>query len=151
MEIGVLDGENARTMAEVAIEKYPPGEVEYYGFDFFEDGTEEVKSRLEETRCKFKLFRGDTLETLPKAVKDLPPMDLIFIDGDKSYRTAKSDWENSNTLMHEKTGVFVHNYEFSGVRRMVDNIPRDNYQVTIIRPPSEGYTASITKKALKSM
>jgi predicted O-methyltransferase YrrM len=150
MEIGVLDGENARTMVEVAMEKHPPGEVEYYGFDFFEDSGEEVKCRLEKTRCKFKLFRGDTLETLPRAVKDLPKMDLIFIDGDKSYRTAKSDWETSKTLMHERTGVFVHNYEFSGVRKMVDSIPRDSYQVTIIRPPSEGYAAVISMKALKT-
>ena len=149
MEIGVLDGENARTMVEVAMEKHPPGEVEYYGFDFFEDGGEEVTRRLKETRCKFKLFRGDTLETLPKAVKDLPKMDLIFIDGDKSYRTAKSDWENSKTLMHERTGVFVHNYEFSGVRRMVDSIHGDSYQVTMMHLPSEGCVAAITMKKRK--
>jgi len=34
-------------------------------------------------------------------------MDLIFIDGGKSYREAKSDLENARMLMHERTAVFV--------------------------------------------
>jgi hypothetical protein len=72
-------------------------------------------------------------------------MDLIFIDGGKSFPEAKSDWENSKTLMHDRTAVFVHNYEFSGVRRMVDNIPRDKYQVKIIH--SEGEIALIKKRS----
>jgi predicted O-methyltransferase YrrM len=146
MEIGVLNGENAITMVKTAIQKSPPEEVEYYGFDFF-SGHEfhEVGKKLEKTRCKFKLFKGDTIETLPTAVKTLPKMDLIFIDGDKSYTTAKSDWENSKTLMHDGTTVFVHNYEFSGVRRTVESISRDEYQVKIINVPSEGDIALIKK------
>jgi predicted O-methyltransferase YrrM len=75
-------------------------------------------------------------------------MDLIFIDGGKTFAEAKSDWENSKTLMHDGTAIFVHNYEFSGVRRMVDSIPRDEYQVKIICPSSEGDVAYI-KKALR--
>jgi hypothetical protein len=35
MEIGVADGENARTMVMVALRNFSPEEVEYYGFDFF--------------------------------------------------------------------------------------------------------------------
>ena len=147
MEIGVLNGDNARRMVDVAIQNSPPDEVEYYGFDFFSGSMyHQVGQKLEKTRCKFKLFEGDTIDTLPKAVKTLPKMDLIFIDGGKSHTEAKSDWENSKTLMHDRTVVFVHNYEFSGVRRMVDNIPQDKYQVKIIYPSSEGETALIKKK-----
>jgi len=146
MEIGVLDGENARTMIEVASEDFAPEDVEYYGFDFFSEyELLEVKAKLEKTRCKFRFFKGDTAKTLPKATGILPMMDLIFIDGDKSYKVAKSDWENSRTLMHDETAVFVHNYEYLGVKEMVDSIPRDKYQVTVIHPRSDSSTALIRK------
>jgi len=148
MEIGVLNGENAMAMIKVAIQNFPPEKVEYYGFDLF-DGPEsyQVAEDLEKTGCRFRLFKGDTVDTLPEAVKTLPKMDLIFIDGGKSHVEAKSDWENSKTLMHNETAVFVHNYGFPGVRRMVDSISRDEYQVKIIHPPSDSDTALIKKKA----
>jgi predicted O-methyltransferase YrrM len=151
MEIGVANGENAKTMIEVAIQNFPSEEVEYYGFDFF-DGyrVRQVEQKLEKTRCKFKLFKGDTADTLPRAVKTLPKMDLIFIDGGKSYSEANSDWECSKILMHNGTTVFVHNYDFLGVRRMVDNISRDKYQVEVIHPPYDFTTASINKKIIDS-
>ena len=144
MEVGVYNGENAKTMVEVAIQNSPADEVEYYGFDFF-SGREyqEVRRKLEKTGCKFQLFRGDTLDTLPESVKKLPKMDVIFIDGGKSYMEASSDWDNARTLMHERTAVFVHNYEFTGVKRMVDNIPREEYQVRFIHPGWEGETALV--------
>jgi predicted O-methyltransferase YrrM len=146
MEIGVLDGNNAKSMVEIAIQNSPPDEVEYYGFDLFADyNSRQVAQKLEKTGCKFKLFEGDTVDTLPKAVKILPKMDLIFIDGGKSFAEAKSDWENSKSLMHDGTAVFVHNYEFSGVRRMVDTIPQDKYNVRIIHTSSEGEIALIEK------
>jgi len=147
MEIGVLNGENAKTMVEVAVQNFPPEEVEYYGFDFF-SGTSfhRVEQKLGKTGCKFELFKGDTIDTLPEAVKTLPKMDLIFIDGGKSYAEAKSDWEYSKTLMHDETAVFVHNYYFSGVKRMVDNMSRDKYQVEIIHPSNDSDTALVKKK-----
>jgi hypothetical protein len=60
---------------------------------------------------------------------------MIFIDGGKSFMEAESDWINSKTLMHDATAVFVRNYEFSGVQRIITDIPLDSYQVTIIHPP----------------
>jgi len=146
MEIGVSNGKNAQTMVGVAIKNFPSEEVEYYGFDFFLNSKfHEVELKLEKTGCKFKLFKGDTTETLPKVIKTLPKMDLIFIDGGKSYKEAKSDWENSKTLMNEDTFVFVHNYEFSGVQRMVDSIPKDKFQIKIIHPQLDCDTALIKK------
>jgi len=146
MEIGVFNGDNAKSMVETAIQNLSPDDVEYYGFDLFTDySSRQVGQKLEKTGCKFRLFEGDTVDTLPKAVKILPKMDLIFIDGGKSYAEAQSDWENSETLMHNGTAVFVHNYGFPGVHRMVDNIPRDKYQVRIIHTSSEGEVALIKK------
>jgi len=153
MEIGVADGENARTMVMAAMRKSLPAEVEYYGFDIFggddDSGMEKVRQKLKETRCKFELFKGDSVETLPGKVKRLPKMDLIFIDGGHSYATVKSDWENSKSLMHDETAVFFHNYDFSGPRRVVDNISREEYQVKIIHPSSDYDTAFVKKKAAR--
>ncbi|MFB0543751.1 MAG: class I SAM-dependent methyltransferase [Candidatus Bathyarchaeia archaeon] len=150
MEIGVADGENAKEMVKVASEYFPAEEVEYYGFDTFGWGNdsqmEHVRQKLEETGCQIKLFKGDSAITLPKTVKGLPMMDLIFIDGGHYHTTVKSDWENSKSLMHEKTAVFFHNYDFSGPKRVVNNISREEYQVEIIDPPLDSRTALVKKK-----
>ncbi len=147
LEIGVYNGENARSMVETAIQNVPPYEVEYYGFDFFSHiSTSRVGRRLDETGCRYRLYKGNTMDTLPEAVKTLPKMDLVFIDGGKSYREAWSDWENSLLLMHGRTGVFVHNVDFRGVGRMIDEIPRNRYEVEIFYATSEGSVAIIKKK-----
>jgi len=148
LEIGVYTGENAVSMAETAIENAAvPQEVEYHGFDlFWHSSSERVARRLEKLGCKFELFEGNTLETLPIAAASLPKMDLIFIDGGKSLKEALSDWENSELLLHDRTGVFVHNADFPGVRRMLDQVSRHKYQVERFRVPSEGRVALITRR-----
>lgn len=150
MEIGVADGANAREMVMVASRNTPPEQVEYYGFDIFEgkddSQMERVRQKLEKTGCEFRLFKGDSVKTLLEVVKKLPQMDLIFIDGGHSYTTVKSDWENSKNLMHDETAVFFHNYDFSGPKKLVDNISREEYQVKIINPPSDCRTAMVKKQ-----
>jgi predicted O-methyltransferase YrrM len=145
LEIGVYTGENAASMVETAIENAAlPQEVEYYGFDFFWDSSSDRVARtLEKLGCTFELYAGDTLETLPLAAASLPLMDLIFIDGGKSLREATSDWQHSEPLLHDRTGVFVHNADFAGVRGMLDRVSRDKYQVEIFCVPSEGRIALI--------
>jgi predicted O-methyltransferase YrrM len=147
LEIGVYNGENARSMVKAAAKNAAPHEVEYHGFDFFSHySASRVGRRLDETGCRYRLIEGDTMETLPEAVKTLPLMDIIFIDGGKSYRESVSDWENSSLLMHDGTGVFVHNVGFMGVGRMVEGISRDDYQVEIFYAPAEGSVALIRKR-----
>ena len=136
-------------MVEAAIQDIPSQKVEYYGFDFFSNNsTSRVGRRLDETGCRYRLYKGNTMDTFPEAAKTLPKMDLVFIDGGKSYREAMSDWENSALLMHDGTGVFIHNVGFSGVGKMVDEIPRDRYEVEIFNAPSEGSVALIRKKQI---
>jgi predicted O-methyltransferase YrrM len=148
LEIGVYTGENAVRMVETAIENaVDPQQVEYYGFDFFWDhGSDRVARKLERLGCTYKLFEGDTLETLPLSVTSLPKMDLIFIDGGKSFREAISDWESAEWLLHDGTAVFVHNADFAGVRRMIEHVSSDLYQIKILSVPSEGSVALITRK-----
>ncbi len=48
--------------------------------------------------------------------------------------------------MDEGTGVFVHNVGFSGVGRMVEDIPRNKFSVVIFYPQYEGKVALIKRK-----
>jgi len=148
LEIGVYTGENAVRMVEAALKNVAaPGEVEYYGFDFFADsGVERVGHKLEALGCTFELFAGNTLDTLPDSVDALPKMDLIFIDGGKSFREAVSDWKNAEQLVHVGTAVYVHNAGFPGVRRMLSQVDRARYHVEVFRALSEGKVALITRK-----
>jgi len=150
MEIGVANGENAKTMVMVAIRNLSPEEVEYYGFDLFggddDSRMKQVRQKLKETGCRFKLFKGDSVETLLSVLATLPKMDLIFIDGGHSYATVKRDWENTRSLMHDETAAFFHNYDWSGVKGVVDNISRQKYQVKIIHPSSDYDTAFVKKR-----
>ena len=146
MEIGVYDGDNAVDMINAASEKHRAEEVEYYGFDYFEDYSEaQITRKLALTGCRFHLFKGDTMKTLP-LLNSLPLMDLIFIDAGKSYNEAQNDWGYSRKLLHEDSVVFVHNYDFQGVRKMVDGVPKEEYTVTILREERMGLVAQIQKK-----
>ncbi len=147
MEIGVYNAENAENMIKTAAKNYPPNEIEYYGFDFFSHyNTDGIAENLDKLGCKYKLFKGNTMNTVPDAAETLPLMDIVFIDGGKSYREAWSDWLGSSRLMHMDTGVFVHNVDFSDVERMVNNIPQDRYNVNTFYAPAEGRVALITRK-----
>ncbi len=148
MEVGVYNGENAVGMVRAAVKERPASEVEYHGFDFFSSySTKRIGLKLDETGCKYTLFEGNTMDTVPEAAKTLKPMDIIFIDGGKSFNEAWSDWEGSSRLIHQGTGVFVHNVDFSGVARMVESIPRDIYEVKIFHPRFEGKVALIRIKS----
>jgi len=147
MEIGVYNGNNAAAMVKAASENHPPEQVEYYGFDFFHHyTTEHIAEKLDKLGCKHKLIQGNTLDTVPKAAETLPEMDFIFIDGGKSYREASSDWQGSSKLMHRDTAVYVHNAGFTGVNRMLQDIPRDKYNVDIFNARFEGRVALIKRK-----
>ena len=147
MEIGVYNGENAVSMIKVALKNYPPDHVEYFGFDFFYYYTKKsIADKLDNLGCKYKLIQGDTLDTVPKAVDTLPMMDLVFIDGGKSYEEACSDWNGASKLMHQDTSVFVHNVGFTGVNKMLQEISRDRYVVEFFSAHYEGRVAKIMRK-----
>ena len=149
MEIGVYNGENAVAMVRAAKKGRPASEVEYHGFDFFSNySTDRIGRKLDETGCRYTLFKGNTLDTVPEAAGTLQAMDIIFIDGGKSFNVAWSDWEGSSRLMHDGTGVFVHNVDFSGVSKMVKNISRISYDVEVFNPRFEGKVALVRKKGI---
>lgn len=106
---GVFDGIRLGQMAKRVRAAGRPN-VEMYGVDLFEDMTtdknaEEIgKSTLapsfeqaKQNANKFgaprvlKLYKGDSVEVLPRIRHELPPMDLVFVDGGHSLQTIASD------------------------------------------------------------
>jgi hypothetical protein len=150
MEIGVADGENARNMMKVTIRNFSPEEEEYYGFDLFGGDDDfrlkQVRWKLKATEYKSKLFKGDSVKTLPKTLKTLPKMDLIFIGGGHSYPTVNSDWKNSKSPYAQRNRNLLPQLRLLRSQKMVNNISREKYKVKIIHPKSDYDTALVKKK-----
>ncbi len=128
LEIGVNNGNNAVAMIKAAAQKVPEEEIHYWGFDLFEGKTEslvmeefqnplivkvdEVKAHIKKhTTAKVTLFKGNSRWTLKRAIKSLPIMDLIYIDGGHSIETTRNDWEYSSRLVDNNTVVYFDDYD----------------------------------------
>ena len=156
MEIGTYNGENAVQMIRAC-----KANVHYYGFDLFENITQEkiitelshpatpsmasVKEYIEskiEVKAKITLFGGDTNITLKSVVKDLPSMDVIYIDGGHSTKTVENDWKYALRLMKDNTVVFFDDYftemPFIGCKVLVDGIDKTRYEVEVL-PDHDDY------------
>lgn len=110
VEIGVHHGVRATAMIKFA-KKVGRTNIEYYGFDLFEDMTVEVNANefgkpalamnREEIRqkliaagaSKVQLVKGDTRVTLEQAVTGIPTANVVFVDGGHSLETITSDLE----------------------------------------------------------
>ena len=154
VEIGTFRGDHAIQMIKCA-QKY--GSVTYYGFDLFEDMTQEVytaelskgpvggfhsvdiRMKLNMTGANIHLIKGNTRKTLPEfIIGDLPHIDFIFLDGGHSLETIESDWNCVKELMGEKTIVVFDDYftnrEDTGCKPLVDSIDRSEYDVQHLEP-----------------
>jgi predicted O-methyltransferase YrrM len=151
MEIGTWNGRRAAQMIASAKKFHPAPEVEYYGFDLFEQMTEavnqselskkpptkdEVEAILSDTGAKIFLYRGFTQNTLPEVVDKLPKMDLIFIDGGHSLPTITNDWNYCSRLMDKNTVVIFDDYYYDrndvGCKRIVEGIDPKEFAVSIL-------------------
>lgn len=157
LEVGTYKARHAIEMIDVAKKFHPAAEVEYVGFDLFEQMTAaiqerelahdppvmaEVKERLEGTGANIRLYPGMTEETLPRAIQELPPMDLILIDGGHSIETITNDWNCVRQLMDDNTVVVFDDYysdrDDAGCKPVVQEIDRDEYDVEVL-PPQDRY------------
>lgn len=148
LEVGVWDGEVALKMIGIA-KRY--NTVSYYGFDLFEDLTEEqfrqeksrrpltiaeIKNKLSDSNADIRLYKGNTLETLKIASQSLPKIDFIYIDGGHSLETVESDWNNCKELMHHNTVVMFDDYwqnrEDGGCKPIINSIDKSKYLVEIM-------------------
>ena len=159
LEVGTYDGNRATRLLRGWLNYGPRYHAEYHGFDLFELLTPEMstaelsKSKLPPSeaevaanmhkvlggRAKVRLHKGNTRETLAEAVKQLPEMNLIFIDGGHSLETIASDWEHVRHLMDADTIVLFDDYYTNrtdyGCKTLIDQLIVDKqYRVVLLEP-----------------
>lgn len=151
LEVGTWNGDTAARLIRTAREQAPRDAIAYHGFDLFDEFEDAhletelskrppsmafVEAKLRRFGVQVELYRGDTRETLPAIVPDLPPMDLIFIDGGHSLETVRSDWENIQPVMGPATVVVLDDYYPDrtdvGCKPLVDGLNRDAYDVEVL-------------------
>jgi len=150
LELGTWNGTRAVQMISEARKFNSAEEIAYYGFDLFEEMTErilqeesskwppsfrEVEERLLETGVKISLYKGDTRESLPRMISQLPKMDFVFVDGGHSVETISSDWLCVQQLMHRNTTVIFDDYwnrEGAGAKTVLENIDKERFDVDIL-------------------
>ena len=96
VEIGVWNGVHAVQMVSTAAAHHNRRAIEYFGFDLFEDLSDEmlakefskrpppmrvVRERLTSTGAQITLFKGNTKETLAPGFQEIGAPDFVFIDG----------------------------------------------------------------------
>jgi hypothetical protein len=160
LEVGTYDGEHARQLIETAALRWPRSEIQYYGFDLFEDLTETdlqrefskrpppqraVQARLTATGAQVHLFKGYSRETLPQVLRrtDRPRhFDFAVIDGGHSQETVASDWRVVQALVGPESVVVFDDYYDNtedavrelGCRGLIDGLDRRAYEVRVLDP-----------------
>ncbi|MAF36677.1 hypothetical protein CL622_06190 [archaeon] len=151
IEIGTWNGDNAIRMIKIAKKYHPKKSINYFGFDLFENLSQkklkdemslrplhkkEFYEKLGKTGVNVQLFQGDTILTLPEALKNLPVPDLVFIDGGHSLKTVASDWKNIKNIISSQTAVIFDDYwvnqTSAGCKPLIDSIDRVIYEVDIL-------------------
>lgn len=155
MEIGVRDGKTAEKLIKIAKRYHDPSEIEYHGFDLFENPPPEEfdysfpKTKATVYKCLAPLgvlvllYEGNTHDTLPRALPALPGMDLIFIDGGHSLMTIYSDFHLASLCLSHLGGVIVLDDYWdrvdAGCRYLVENCLSRKCWDTKLSPEKDVY------------
>jgi len=158
MEIGVFDGKRAVEMMEATSLFSNISENKYFGFDLFEDLTDEllesefskrpkpmdeIQKFVGKTGALVKLHKGFTQETLPDFVdKCDQDIDFILIDGGHAVETIRSDWENVERLMTDNSVVVFDDFytvdgEFEksfGCNEIIKSLDEKTYEIEMLSP-----------------
>lgn len=162
LEVGVYRGQRSKQMIEAAQIFSPGVRVRYYGFDLFEELTDEllksefskrppsqadIQAYLEQTGADIRLYKGFSQQTLPAFVAEWKhnkvPIDLVFIDGGHAEETIREDWRNVEQLMGPQTVVIFDDYYKedhsahigrAGCQYVIDALDRSVYDVRILEP-----------------
>ena len=143
VEIGTWGGGHAEIMINEA-SKYN-SDVQYYGFDLFDDFVEFEKEFCDKGVAKYErvmdklskynvtLIRGNTHDTLPEF--NVTP-DFVFLDGGHSLETIASDWKNIDRISNTETSIlfddYYHDKSDVGCKVLIDELSKNpNYSVTI--------------------
>jgi predicted O-methyltransferase YrrM len=144
LEVGTHNGRSASIMLEEAVKHN--ADVKYFGFDLFEDMTEEIAVKEHHGKklpsmsiasqklapYYATLFKGDTKETLAEFRPD-EPVDFVFIDGGHSVETIESDWNNIKEVISDSSVVVFDDYYTErtdvGCKTLVDSLEEEGYDV----------------------
>jgi hypothetical protein len=159
VEVGTWSGARAIQMIQTAAKHRPAGEIEYQGFDLFEQQTAEqfrrelskigwdediVSKRINATGANVELITGDTKETLGKNINDFESI-VYFVDGGHSEETIRSDGENVLEVMQNNSVAVFDDYyhegkpEGMGCNDFIDNLDLDTFEV--VHLPARTITA----------
>ena len=103
---------------------YAPNKAMYYGFDLFEDMTEELDKAEFNVKhhvpmhaadaylgvFPHELIKGNTHDTLPEFVKRDIKIDFAFIDGGHSEETIRSDFDSVRKMMNKGGMIILDDY-----------------------------------------
>lgn len=169
LEIGTYDGVRASSLFRHW--RQFPGKplAGYYGFDMFAEMTLE-RARAEFSKSKLpparevvadrisregvvpNLFQGNTHETLPKFVPELPEMHLIFVDGGHSLETIQSDWNAIQSLIGTETIVILDDYYCNrrdyGCKVLVDGLG-PKFRVTHLDPVDHIFSTKLEIRMIR--
>ena len=166
MEIGVFDGTSAVPMIKQAAKLVPENEINFYGFDLFDELTPELRDEEfsfqtnkipkmddvakllnSDTSANISLHKGNTRYTLEEAIEYLPKMDLIYIDGGHTIETIRNDWHWASQLMKDDTVVYFDDYledmPFIGAKFITKELD-SKYQYAVM-PETDIYARSFGK------
>ena len=162
LEIGTWNGQHSSLMISAALENTSPSQVEFYGFDLFEEAygneillpgeatkqppnLEQVKISLQPYKdlgVKVFLHKGNTAKILPPLLSSLSFMDFVFIDGGHSYEIVKNDWDCICQIINPTSVVIFDDYLNQegvnimgfGINRLIDELDRHIYRVSFLEP-----------------
>jgi predicted O-methyltransferase YrrM len=120
LEVGTWNGQRALEMLSLA------PDATYYGFDLFEDATEETDRQemnvkphwyMEKVEDRLQgydvhLYKGNTRDTLATFNEKV---DFVWLDGGHSIETIQSDWENIKRCLAPDAWVFFDDYYTGGI------------------------------------
>lgn len=152
LEIGVYNGKRAIQMIEAA--KIFNKEVEYFGFDLFEEMNEEIYNaevskfpksfdkikNLLDRHAKIFLYKGFTEDTLKKFSLEGIKVDFIFIDGGHSVETIYNDFFYSSKVAARNASIVLDDYyktnsidlEKFGSNKIYEKIKLENNQIKLL-------------------
>jgi len=152
IEIGVYRCKSSINMIKAALVNNAPENINYYGFDLFDNcpshefskshsaySIKKAYSLLNPYKCNIKLIKGDTNKTIPEFIEGFnDEVDLIFLDGGHSSETIRNDWENIYKIMNNNTICIFDDYYKSkntnqpGCNFIIDNLDRELFSVEIL-------------------
>lgn len=152
LEIGVYNGKRAIQMIEAA--KIFNKDIEYFGFDLFEEMNKEIYNaevskfpksfdkikNLLDRHAKIFLYKGFTEDTLKKFSLEGIKVDFIFIDGGHSVETIDNDFFYSLKVAAKNASIVLDDYyktnsidlEKFGSNKIYEKIKLENSQLKLL-------------------